>query len=157
MSHSTFKKYRIYLFSVSDPKLRFVGRGQLQPKWNDILELFVTSEPCDDDPEGTLAFNYKGDFQCVYPSSPDNYPSPDGEKKISVKNGTWLNTDDELPIQINEGTASQVIWRQDSAGIFFVVNQILYYTSLPEINTNIVDENVGTNQILYQWLDISGE
>jgi hypothetical protein len=142
-----------YLVSTSNPKIRYMGSEQLYPNWDADLGLFVTEEPCENDPEGTMAFDYKGEWQCVHPSLTANYLSPDGGWQVSVQDGTWLNTNGKQPVQITEGNAVQVIWRPDSQGFFFVENQILYYVSLPQATMVVIDEDIRGNSISYQWLE----
>jgi hypothetical protein len=84
---------------------------------------------------------------------PTSYPSPDGQGQVSVREGTWLETDGKPPVQIIPEKAVQVIWRPDSQGFFLLVDQILYYVSLPEAKLMVIDEYVNGNQIHAQWLD----
>jgi hypothetical protein len=142
-----------YLVPISNPTPRFVGQDLYQPDWDDELKLFVTEEPCENDPKGTLAFDANGEWQCIHPSFPDPSPSPDGQWQVSIQDGTWLKANDQQPVQIIPGNATQVIWRSDSEGFFFVADQTLYYVSLPQATLAVINQNVGGNSIHYQWLD----
>jgi dipeptidyl aminopeptidase/acylaminoacyl peptidase len=143
-----------YLVSVSDPTPRLIGHDLYNPHWDEKLGLFITDRPCEDDPNGLLAFNDKVEWQCIYPFLSDSYPSPDGQWQVTIKDGTWLNTNGNQPTQVSQANAVQVIWRLDSRGFFYVENQILYYVSLPDGMVVVVDENVRGNSIHYQWLDV---
>jgi hypothetical protein len=142
-----------YLVSVSDSTLRFVGQDLYQPDWDDKLQLFVTDRTCENSPDGRLAFDTKGKWQCIHPALPDRYPSPNGRWQVSIQDGTWLRANDQQPVQIMQGNAVQVIWRPDSEGFFFVADQTLYYVSLPQATPVVIDAHVRGNSISYQWLD----
>ncbi len=141
----------IYLVSTSNPKLRYMGSGELYPIWHAELGLFVTEESCENDPQGKRAFDYRGEWQCIHLSWPDSFPSPDGQWHISIQDGTWLKTNGNQPIQIIPGNATQAIWRPDSQGFFFVADQILYYVSLPQATLTVIDQNV-KDWFDYQWV-----
>jgi hypothetical protein len=142
----------VYLFSTSNTKPRYMGSGEFQPDWNEELKLFVTDEPCENDPKGTVAFDARGKFQCSYSSLPDSYPAPDGKWQVSIEGGVWLETDGKQSVQVFEGNAVQVIWRPDSAGFFLLAEQNLYYVSLPEATLTLVDQYV-YGPMAYQWLE----
>lgn len=142
----------LYLTSTSHPQLRHL-EGVNFLIWDADLTLFVTDVPCEDNPAGRKEFNYKGEWQCVYPKiQPESLSSPDGTWQVVLRDGFWLKTKNQEPIQVIKETPTQIIWRQDSDGLFFIANQILYYTSLPEINIKIVEKYPGGDSILYQWV-----
>ncbi|RPI92931.1 MAG: hypothetical protein EHM40_11470 [Chloroflexi bacterium] len=143
----------IYLISTSNLKPRYMGSGEFQPEWDNKLKLFVTDEPCENDPKGKRAFDYKGEWQCIHSSLPDHYPSPDGKWQVSIQQGTWLEGDGKQPVQIFEGNAVQVIWRPDSAGFFLLADQNLYYVSLPQVTLTVIDRYMSENPIHYQWFE----
>lgn len=142
----------IYLFSTSNTKSRYMGWTASFPTWDAELGVFLTEKPCEDDQEGKQAFDYKGEWQCIHSALPDRYPSPDGMWQVSIREGTWLMGEGKQPLQISEGKAVQVIWRPDSAGFFLVVDQDLYYVSLPQSTLTQVDRYVDP-PIDYQWLE----
>jgi hypothetical protein len=142
----------IYLFSTSNTKPRYVGSGEFQPSWNEELKLFVTDEPCENDPKGTVAFDARGKFQCIHPSLPNNYISPDGKWQVSIEEGVWLKAEGNQPVQITPGDATQVIWRPDSMGFFFIEKQALYYVSLTQVTPRMIDQNVNGDLLSYQWV-----
>lgn len=155
-----YKGQGLYLVSVSDPTLRFVSHQVNQPDWDDELKLFVTAEACAHDLKGRLAFDATGILQCIYPPAfdddsplPASYPSPDGQWEVSVWDGTWLKATAGDRVRLTSGSATQVIWRPDSQGFFFVENEVLSYASLPEVSLRVVDQNVSGNLIHYQWLE----
>jgi hypothetical protein len=142
----------IYLVSASHPRLRPVKDVRFLT-WNDDLALFVTDDPCENDPAGRKAFNYREEWLCVHPGiTPESLASLDGTWQAVLQDGFWLKTKDQEFIQVSEETPTQIIWRQDSDGLFFVANQILYYTSLPELDIKIVDQYPGGDSITYQWV-----
>jgi hypothetical protein len=143
----------LYLISVLDPTPRFVGPQTFASLWDGQLELFVTYETCEDDPEGIRAFNLDAEWQCIHASFTENYPSPDGKWEVSAREGTWLKTEEGLPVLVSRGLATQVIWRLDSEGFFFVEDEILYYVSAREAIPIVVDQYLNGNSITYQWLD----
>ena len=127
--------------------------GAHQLGWDNAAGLFVTSDPCEDVPRGRKAFNYRREWKCIYHEwPPESLSSPDGKWQISLQDGFWLNANDQQPVQVSEETPTQIIWRPDSAGLFFVANQTLYYASLPELDIKIVDEYPGGDSIVYQWV-----
>ena len=76
----------LYLTSTSHPQLRHL-EGVNFLIWDADLTLFVTDVPCEDNPAGRKEFNYKGEWQCVYPKiQPESLSSPDGTWQV-VCNG----------------------------------------------------------------------
>lgn len=143
----------VYLISVSNPRLRYLKEIPFMPTWDADLSLFVTDDPCESDPAGQKAFNYKEEWSCVHHGiTPESLSSPDGTWQVLLQDGFRLKTKDQEIIQISEETPTQIIWRQDSEGLFFIANYILYYTSLPELDIKVVDEYPGGNSIIYQWV-----
>jgi WD40 repeat protein len=147
-----FEGAGIYLVSASHPRLRPVKNVRFLT-WNHDLALFVTDDPCENDPTGRKAFNYRQEWQCVHPGiTPESLASPDGTWQVVLQDGFWLKAKDQETIQVGEETPTQIIWRMDSEGFFFIVNQILYYTSLPELDIKVVDQYPGGDSIIYQWV-----
>lgn len=152
-SSAGFNGPGIYIVSIANPSLHFVQEARSIPWWNNEIGLFVTDDPCANDPAGRKAFDYSGEWQCVHPGiSPESLASPDGTWRVVLQDGTWLRTGDGQSVQISEAKASQVIWRLDSKGFFFIAKQILNYVSLPEIDVQIVDKYPGGDTIVYQWV-----
>ena len=150
-----FEGAGIYLVSTSDPQLHPL-RDVRFLTWNDDLALFVTEDPCENDPAGRKAFNYRQEWQCVHPRiTPESLFSPDGTWQVLLQDGFWLKTKEQESIQVSEETPTQIIWRQDSEGFFFIANQVLYYFSLPELDIKIADQYPGGDSIIYQWVDSS--
>ena len=142
----------IYLVSTSNTTPRFVGTGEFQPEWNEDLRLFVTRVPCEDDPQGTRAFDYDGEWVCFHRPPPGPYPSPDAHWQISTEDGMWLESDSGESILVSHLAVTQVIWCPDSGCFFFVTDQALFRASLPDHDIDTVDE-LGTDEIVYQWVD----
>jgi WD40 repeat protein len=142
----------LYLVSASQPQLRHLEGGNFLT-WNADRALFVTDIPCEDNTAGRKAFNYREEWQCVYPRiQPESLSSPDGTWQVSLEDGFWLERSNHEAIQISKQTPTQIIWRKDSGGLFFIENLILYYTPLPKLNVTIVDKYPGGDSIIYQWV-----
>jgi len=137
----------IYLVSTSNFTIHHV-EGVTQPTWDDDAGLFVTSEPCEDDPASRTGFNYKGVLKCVHHEL--SLSSPDGKWDVVLQGGFWLKSEDKKEVLVSGDLPTQIIWRPDSAGVFFIVDQNLYYTSLPEIDVKLVD-SVGYS-IVFRWV-----
>ena len=120
------------------------------PSWDDEVGLFVTFDPCEDDPNSRTAFNYKGELSCLHHQLPvESLSSPDGIWHVILQDGFWLKSDDHEPVRVGEVSPTQIIWRLDSQGLFFVANNVLYYTPLPNVNVKIVDKYPGED---YRWV-----
>ncbi len=147
-----------YLVPINDPVPRLVTNdrypsGQINGYWNGSIGLFVTDIPCEDDPQGSEAFDIKGAWQCVHtPVLPDSYPSPDGQWRVSLKDGVWLEARGKPAIQVSADQAEQAIWCPDSGCFFFVANKTLFHVSLPDLVTTMVDDGLKEEWIAYQWL-----
>ena len=142
----------LYLVSASHPQLRHLEGGNFLT-WDADLALFVTDISCEDNPAGRKAFDYREEWQCVYPRiQPESLSSPDGIWQVSLEDGFWLERSNHEAIQISKQTPTQIIWRKDSGGLFFIENLILYYTPLPNLNVTIVDKYPGGDSIIYQWV-----
>ena len=123
------------------------------PSWDNEIGLFVTFDPCEDDPNSRTAFNYKGELSCLHYQLPvESLSSPDGMWEVILQDGFWLKSTDQQPIRIVEVSPTQIIWRLDSQGLFFIANNVLYYTPLPNVNVEIVDKYPGGDIIYYQWV-----
>ncbi|HKY56055.1 MAG TPA: hypothetical protein VJM08_17195, partial [Anaerolineales bacterium] len=145
----------IYIVSIANPVPNFVQEARSVPWWDNEIGLFVTDDPCENDPTGRKAFDYRGEWQCVHPEiPPESLASPDGAWQVVLQDGFQLKTNDGQPIQVSEATPTQIIWRSDSKGFFFIANQVLYYASLPELDIKVVDEYPGGDTIIYQWVSI---
>lgn len=144
----------IYLVSISNPRLRYLKEIPIMPTWDADLSLFVTDDPCENDPTGRKAFNYKEEWYCIHRGiTPESLSSPDGTWQVLLQDGFRLKTKDQEIIQVSEETPTQIIWRQDSEGLFFIANYILYYASLPKLDIKIVDQYPGGDSIIYRWVD----
>lgn len=167
--HGTFALYQVgsgtYLVSMSDGNIIYLDGYQSLPifsfpSWDENTGLFVTEDPCEDDPQQVIAVDYQGNFQCIPKPSPmetATYPAPDGEKSVFVNNGLWLETGDEPAVLVSQETAGEVIWCPNSSCFFFTVAQqedwlwTLYHVSMPNLTIEMVDENIESAGD-YQWL-----
>jgi hypothetical protein len=123
------------------------------PWWDDEVELFVTFAPCEDDPNSRTAFNYKGEIKCLHRQlSVESLSSPDGKWQVMLQDGFWLKSNDQQSVRVSEVIPTQIIWRLDSQGLFFIENYVLYYSPLPNVNVEIVDKYPGGDTIYYQWV-----
>ncbi|MBI5951814.1 MAG: hypothetical protein HY865_09170 [Chloroflexi bacterium] len=140
-----------YLLSIGAYTVRYLGG--FQSEWNDFAKLFVTNITCEGDPTKTQAFDFSGNMQCVQlPLRADRYPSPDGKWQISSQDGVKLETEGQPPISVSTNPSTQVTWCPDSTCFFFVANQILYRASVPDLAIQVVDEQLGKDEIALQWL-----
>lgn len=144
---------QLYIISISNPEPKPM-RGMFSfPWWDEDAGLFVTYDPCEDDPGGRKAFDHKGELQCLhFQLPPESFSSPDGNWQVLLQDGFWLKANDQSLVRLNTASPTQIIWRLDSQGLFFIVNQTLYYTSLPELDIKIVDKYPGGDSITYQWV-----
>jgi len=142
----------VHIISGSSPNSSSIKMEGLIsfPSWDDEVGLFVTFDPCEDDPNSRTAFNYKGELSCLHHQLPvESLLSPDGMWQVILQDGFWLKSDDQQPVRVGEVSPTQIIWRLDSQGLFFVANNVLYYTPLPNVNVMIVDKYPGED---YQWV-----
>jgi len=139
----------IYLVSTSNRTIRHVA-NPTQLEWDDKSRLFVTSEPCEDNPTNSMAFNYKGELKCIHHEL--SLSSPDGKWEVVLLDGFRLKSGDKAAVQVSGDLPTQIIWRSDSRGVFFIAKQILYYTALPEIDVKLVDEYPGGDSNVFQWV-----
>jgi hypothetical protein len=154
--HETIAVYaggEVYMISTSNPEPRPLKGILGVPWWDDEVGLFVTFDPCETIPTGRKAFNHKGESQCLYSQlSPESLASPDGKWQVILQDGFWLKSNDQQPVRVSEATSTQIIWRLDSQGLFFIANNVLYYASLPDAKVSIVDKYPGGDTIHYQWV-----
>ena len=144
-------KHGTHLISISDDTDQYMGG--YQARRNEALELYVTDGPCENDPSKFLAFDLRGEFQCVQlPLRPDDSLSPNGEWKISLQKGVQLVTKEDSVIPISEELVTQIIWCPNSGCFFFVTNRTLYHVSLPDLTIKKVDERLGMEETFFQWL-----
>jgi hypothetical protein len=154
----------IYLVSIQNQAIRFLeGAEQLRdfPEWGEGTGLFVSEDPCPNDSSSLRAFDYQGNFSCVYlPAltleAAGGIPSPDGKWMLSVNDGLWLETRGQAATRVSPNTAAHVTWCPDSSCFFFSVlqpdyTQTLYRVSMPELEIKMVDEGIASNS-KYQWL-----
>lgn len=148
------------LVSLKDGTIRPLVNfpGYSFPWWDENTGLFVSGDDCENDPQSLQAVNYQGTLKCVPKPTPAlpqiaNYPAPNGEWNVSVKDGLWLETEGKESVLISPETASDVIWCPDSTCFFFSVLQnhhlTLYRVSLPDLTIKMVDEESWGG---YQWL-----
>jgi hypothetical protein len=154
----------VYLVSLRNSTVRHLDLITNIKDWDEKTGLFVTSDPCKDDPEKYSAFNYLGELSCVsrssWPASPVTtaYPAPDGKAQVSVQDGIWLKVGGADAVQVSPETAANVIWCPDSSCFFFFVKQEdhtsqLYHVSLSDLtNIKLVDEGL-QNVTDYWWLE----
>ena len=154
----------IYLISVKKGTIRYLeGPPYIMnfPDWDETSGLFVSEDPCENDPNQLQAFDYQGNFKCIPKPMPAlaetaSYPAPNGKWSIFVKDGLWLETDDKPAILVSQHTASNVIWCPDSNCFFFSVLQqnhqlTLYRVSLPDLIIKTIDEESWGGD---QWLGV---
>jgi len=140
-----------YLLSIGAYTVRYLGG--FQSEWNDFAKLFITNIACEGDPTKIQAFDFRGKMQCVQlPLRPNSYLSPDGKWQISLQDGVKLEAEGKPAISVSANPATQVIWCPDSKCFFFVANQILYHASVPDLAIQAVDEQLGKDEIAFQWL-----
>jgi DNA-binding CsgD family transcriptional regulator len=140
-----------YLLSIGAYTVRYLGG--FQSEWNDFAKLFVTNITCEGDPTKTQSFDFSGNMQCVQlPLRADHYPSPDGRWQVSSQDGTKLEAEGKPVVSVSTTPATQVIWCPDSTCFFFVANQILYHASVPDLAIQVVDEQLGKDEVAFQWL-----
>ena len=140
-----------YLLSIGAYTVHYLGG--FQSEWNDFAKLFVTNVACEGDSAKTQAFAFSGKMQCVQlPLRPDHYPSPDSKWQISLQDGVKLEAEGKPAISVSTNPATQVIWCPDSKCFFFVANQILYHASVPDLAIQAVDEQLGKDEVVFQWL-----
>ena len=140
-----------YLLSIGAYTVRYLGG--FQSEWNDFAKLFVTNIACEGDSAKTQAFDFSGKMQCVQlPLRSDRYPSPDGKWQVSLQDGVKLEAEGKPAVSVSTDPATQVIWCPDSKSFFFVANQILYHASVPDLAIQIVDEQLGKDEVMFQWL-----
>jgi hypothetical protein len=83
---------------------------------------------------------------------PGSYPSPDGKWQVSLQDGVKLEAEGQPAITVSTTPGTQVIWCTDSTCFFFVANQILYRASMPDLAIQTVDEKLGKDEIVFQWV-----
>jgi WD40 repeat protein len=133
------------------------------PFWDENTGLFVSSSECENDPQSLQALDDQGTFKCVPKPTPTstspetaNYPAPNGQWSVSVKDGLWLETTGEPAVQLSQQAASNVIWCPDSSCFFFFASQpdqkwSLYRVSMPDLTVKMVDEGIESTGGA-QWL-----
>jgi hypothetical protein len=153
----------IYTVSASNLKLHFMPNVRSMPWWDNEVDLFVTEDPCENDPQSLQAFNYQGTFKCIPKSTPTpaplettRYSAPNGNWTISAQDGLWLEAEGKPAVRVSQETASDVIWCPDASCFFFSVLQqnhqwTLYHVSLPDLTVKMVDEGIESAGG-YQWL-----
>ncbi len=161
----------VYLVPAAEPtpqKIAPVGTaGIYNTYWDEGLRLFVTSDPCQNGQQGSLAFNSKGRWHCApaflsTETSPVvDYPSPDVQWCAITKEGLWVESTGKPAVKVFNLTPTQVIWRPDSGGFFFIASQGLYYVSLHDLAVQSLDHpdqlrngRWGSDQMDYQWIGI---
>jgi WD40 repeat protein len=172
--HETFVLYSmytqeyeqgIYLVSLSNGNIQYSDFRWSIRDWDESTGLFVSFEPCEDDPQGLQALDYQGNYHCIpnpnptptpAPLEPANYQAPNGEASVTVNDGVWLETDDEPAVLVSQETAAEVVWCPDSSCFFFSASQqnekwALYHVSLPDLTIEMVDEGIESTGT-YQWL-----
>jgi hypothetical protein len=147
----------IHLVSAEDYTVRYLEGPPFMmdfPEWDPKTGLFISGDACENDPQGVLAVNYLGSFTCVPQPVPTpaftettRYPDPNGTSFITLKDGTWLETQGNAAVQISPQTASDVIWCPDSSCFFFFMPQpdhtwTLHHVSMPDLTLKIVDEGI---------------
>jgi hypothetical protein len=134
--------------------------------WDQDLRLFVTRDPCQDGGQGFRAFDSKGEWRCAPASLPAkippavDYPSPGGQWRALAQDGLWVESTGEPAVKVHDITPTQVIWRPDSGGFFFIAGWSLYYVSLPEFTVQMLDRpgqladglRWGSAQVEYLWI-----
>ena len=149
----TFAFGDVFIVSTSNSEPKLMSGIRSVPWWDDSVGLFVTDDLCENDPKGIKAFDYEGEWQCIHREiPPESLASPDGTWQVVFQDGFWLKTNDQQSVRVSDETPTQIIWRQDSGGFFFIAKQILYYVSLPAIDVRIVDKYPGGDTIYYQWV-----
>jgi WD40 repeat protein len=157
----------IYLVSVKNGTIRYLEGPPYNAfaDWDETIGLFVSEDPCENDPNSLQAFDHLGNFKCVpeLSSTPEpdeiiSYPAPNGTSNLSVKDGLWLETQGKAPVPVSRETASDIIWCPDSSCFFFSVPQpnyrwTLYRVSLPDLSIKMVDEGIESRGT-YQWLEV---
>jgi hypothetical protein len=148
-----------YLVSMRNGNIQYLEYYRYIQDWDEYSGLFVYDEPCEDDPQGLQAVDYQGNFHCVPNPTPATleYPAPNGQWSVSVKDGLWLETGDGPAVLVSQETAAEVIWCPDSGCFFFTAEQeedwrwSLYHVSLPDLTIEMIDENLESRGG-YQWL-----
>jgi hypothetical protein len=149
----SFASGDVFMVSTLNPEPKLMSGIRSVPWWDDSVGLFVTYDPCENDPKGIKAFDYRGEWQCILREiPPESLSSPDGTWQVVLRDGFWLKTNDQQSVQVSDEIPTQIIWRQDSGGFFFIANQILYYASLSELDVKTVDKYPGGDSIVYQWV-----
>jgi hypothetical protein len=158
----------ICLVSLKDGTIRIPQNPPAymsSPSWDEDTGVFLSGEPCENDPQRLQALDYRGNFICVLPLAPTptqtsveavRYPAPNGQSSVSVKDGLWLETEGKPAVQLSQQAASNVIWCPDSNCFFFFTPQqdhtlSLYRVSVPDLTVNIVDEGIEFPDGI-QWL-----
>ena len=153
----------VYLISIESGSIRRLERLLDFQDWDPQTGWFVTSFPCEQDPEGLQALDYQGNFHCAprsvptpSPSGGDQFPSPDGKQNLIVKDGLWLKSEGQAEVQISPESPSDVTWCPASTCFFFTVPQpdntwTLYHVSLPGMTVKTVDEGIQSTGS-FQWL-----
>ena len=157
----------ICLVSLKDGTIRIPQNIPLYmpfPDWDENTGLFLSGEPCENEPQTLQALDYRGNFICVLQPAPTqtsvedvSYPAPNGQWSVSVKDGLWLETEGQPAVQLSEQAASNVIWCPDSSCFFFFMAQLdqtwsLHHVSMPDLTVKIVDEGIESNGRIAQWL-----
>ena len=134
------------------------------PFWDENTGLFVSGDPCENDPQRLQALDYRGNFICVLQPTPTqtsvetvSYPAPNGQWSVSVMDGLWLETEGQPAVQLSEQAASNVIWCPDSSCFFFFMAQqdqtwSLHHVSMPDLTVKMADEGIESNGRSAQWL-----
>jgi WD40 repeat protein len=156
----------ICLVSMKDGTIRPLGDRPYYfsfPWWDENSGLFVSGSDCENDPQSFQAFNYQGTFRCVPKPMPTptrletaRYPAPNGKWNVSVKDGLWLETENQPAIQISQDVASDVMWCPDASCFFFFMSQpnqkwSLYHVSMPDLTVKMVDDGIESTGSA-QWL-----
>jgi hypothetical protein len=160
----------VYLIPAAEPTPQKIApvdtEGIYNTFWDESLGLFVTGDPCQDGLQGFRAFDSKGSWHCTPGSLPSeipmavDYPSPDGQWRAVSREGLWVESTGKPAVKVHDIAPTQVIWRLDSGGLFFIASRGLYYVSLPDLAVQTLDHSDqlknglwwGSDQMEYQWI-----
>lgn len=140
-----------YLLTVDNWRITRLPElaGLYPPVWNDEIQGWVFVSPdylSEIDCEGEIGHYYLQNDQTLGCTTikirPFENPSPDG--RWSVSSDTVLTKDDQVVLRylddpgfhnaLSDGISDffQVIWREDSSGVFLFTNTDLYYVEIPD-------------------------
>ena len=87
----------VYVVSIESGNVRKLDTLLDIQDWDPQTGFFISTSPCEQDPQGWRALDSQGSLHCVpqpvptpSPSLADEFPAPEGKHSLTVKDGLWL-------------------------------------------------------------------